>query len=95
MNVGAEATITPPFFAAGYIDGLRITKAALYCDEFAPPTAPPTPTAVPPCCGAAAPSCDPYGTYIRSECQGPDFGDVYADGDCGEYFEVTSYGGCE
>lgn len=75
----------------GYIDGVRFTKAALYCNEFTPPTAPPTPTAVPSCC----PPCPAYGTYIRSECQGPDYGDVYADGNCNEYFEVTSFGGCE
>lgn len=39
---------TPVSFT-GYIDGFRITKAALYCDEFTPPTTPPTPTVVPPC----------------------------------------------
>jgi hypothetical protein len=82
---------------AGYIDGLRITKAALYCDEFAPPTAPPTPTAVPPCCGTSAPpppACDPYGTFISGGCEGCDFGTYYADGNCGQYFDAWSPGGC-
>lgn len=94
----AESEAYGPMDAfSGYIDGLRITKAALYCSNFTLPTAPPTPTAATPCggCGGAAPSCDPYGTYLRSECQGFNYGDVFADGECGEYFEVTSPGGCD
>jgi hypothetical protein len=36
----------------GYVDSVRVTKAALYCDNFTPPTSPPTPTVLPPICAA-------------------------------------------
>jgi len=78
----------------GYMDGLRVTKACLYCGPFTPPSQPPANTATTFCFPAAPPSCEPYGTYIRDECQGCDYGTVYADGNCGEYFEVISYEAC-
>lgn len=50
LNIGGGGVVNQDFF--GYIDGVRVTKAALYCSDFTPPTAPPTPTVVPPCCPA-------------------------------------------
>jgi len=91
-TVAVGARLNGSNFFNGYIDELRITKAALYCDSFTAPTSPPTPTVIPPTC--PPPPCDPYGTYLREECQGCDYGTVYADGDCGEYFDAYSPGDC-
>ncbi|NDE15600.1 hypothetical protein EBZ80_11790 [bacterium] len=45
----------------GYMDGLRITKACVYCGPFTPPTEPPTNTATTLCLPAPAPApTDPY-----------------------------------
>lgn len=38
--------------------------------------------------------CPEYGTGLRNECVDCDWGTVYADGDCGEYFEVDAPGEC-
>lgn len=94
VRIGNTATFLegPGYQYVGYIDDLRITKAALYCDNFTPPTAPLTATVMPPNC--PAPACDPYGTYLREECQGCDYGTVYADGACGEYFDAWGTGYC-
>jgi Concanavalin A-like lectin/glucanases superfamily len=95
LTIGSDRTEDGYKFV-GYIDDLRITKACLYCGPFTPPTAPLTPTVLPPICPPPPPpSCDPYGTFLREECQGPDRVNVYADGECGEYSEVASAGGCE
>lgn len=45
----------------------------------------------------APPGCTPYGTPLYDTCgPGPnyDFGTVYADGECGTYFDPWSPGGC-
>lgn len=93
ITVGCNSGNQPSQFFDGYIDGLRITRAALYCGNFTPQASAPTALAKRPCQCPPVPA-PPYGTYLRSECQGADFGDVYADGLGGEYFEVTGTDGC-
>jgi Concanavalin A-like lectin/glucanases superfamily len=76
-----------------YVDGLRITQAALYCDEFTPPTAAPTPTTSPSGCPFLG--YPPAGTLLSSGvCQDCSIGDTLADGNGGSYFSVTENDGC-